>query len=211
VLDDDFLPLSGVQHLLFCERQCALIHVDGVFAENALTAEGRLLHDSVSEPGARVREGVRVETDVWLRSERLRLVGRADRVETWLDAGVRQVRPVESKRARRKSLRADCVQLCAQAMALEEMRAVSIPSAELYYVNSRKRLNVTLGPDLREATVQAARRFHDIVRYRVTPLARQDARCPSCSLKDLCLPGLFQAGGRIERYLAAAWSDSDPL
>jgi CRISPR-associated exonuclease Cas4 len=211
VLDDDFLPLSGIQHLVFCERQCALIHVDGVFAESALTAEGRVLHDSVSDPGARVREGVRVETDVWLRSERLRLVGRADRVETWLEGGVRNARPVESKRARRKSLRADCVQLCAQAMALEEMRAVTITSGELYYVNSRRRLNVTLGPELREATVRAAHRFHELVRARETPLARQDARCPSCSLRDLCLPGVFQPGQRIERYLAAAWSESDPV
>jgi len=210
VLDDDFLPLSGIQHLVFCERQCALIHVDGVFAENAFTSEGRILHDSVSDPGARVREGVRVETDVWVRSEELRLVGRADRVETWVESGVPRVRPVESKRARRKSLRADCVQLCAQAMALEEMRAVTIPSGELYYINSRRRLTVALGPELREATTRAARRFHEIVRARETPLARQDARCPSCSLKELCLPGVFQTDHRLEKYLAAAWSDVDP-
>jgi CRISPR-associated exonuclease Cas4 len=211
VLDDDFLPLSGIQHLVFCERQCALIHVDGVFAENALTAEGRILHDSVSDPGARVREGVRVETDVWLRSEELRLVGRADRVESWSEHGAECVRPVESKRARRKSLRADCVQLCAQAMALEEMRGVSIASGELYYVNSRRRLDVPLGPGLREATIQAAQRFHTLVRGKETPPAQQDARCQSCSLKDLCLPGVFQSGGRIEKYLAAAWPDSDPV
>ncbi len=207
--DDDFLPLSGVQHLAFCERQCALIHVEGVFAENALTSEGRILHDSVSDPGSRLRDGVRVETDVWLRSERLRLVGRADRVETWRERGVEIVRPVESKRAKRKSLRADCIQLCAQAMALEEMRSVSIENGELYYVNSRRRLSIALTAELRDATNQAAQRFHDLVRRQEVPPPRLDARCRSCSLKDLCLPSVFQADRKVERYLEAAWSDLD--
>lgn len=208
--EDQFLPLSGIQHLAYCERQCALIHVEGVFEENALTAEGRILHDPVAEPGARLREGVRVETDVWIRSERLGLVGRADRVETWRENGVETVRPVESKRARRKSLRADCVQLCAQAMALEEMRSVSIDAGELYYIKSRRRLAIVLTPELREATTQAAERFHDLVRRQEVPRPRLDSRCPSCSLKELCLPGVFQADGAITRYLEAAWSNLDP-
>ncbi len=209
--DDDLLPLSGVQHLAFCERQCALIHVEGVFAENALTSEGRILHDSVSDAGSRLRDGVRVETDVWVRSERLGLVGRADRVETWREAGVEIVRPVESKRAKRKSLRADCIQLCAQAMALEEMRSVSIAEGELYYINSRRRLSIAITPELRHETERAARRFHDLVRSQRVPAPRLDARCPSCSLKQLCLPSVFQADRRIERYLQEAWSDFDSL
>lgn len=209
MLDEDFLPLSGIQHLVFCERQCALIHVEGVFAENALTTEGRILHDSVATSGARLREGVRVETDVWLRSGRLRLVGRADRVETWDEAGVSHVRPVESKRARRKSLRADSVQLCAQAMALEEMRGVSIPEGEIYYINSKRRLVVRLTGELRRTTEDAARRFHDIVRNREVPMPHLDARCPSCSLRELCLPAVFQADRRIETYLRNAWSEFD--
>lgn len=209
MVDDDFLPLSGVQHLAFCERQCALIHVEGVFAENAFTSEGRILHDSVSDPGARLRDGVRVETDVWIRSERLRLVGRADRVETWREGGVEIVRPVESKRAKRKSLRADCIQLCAQAMALEEMRSVSIVEGELYYINSRRRLSIAITQELRGETDRAAARFHDLVRRQHVPAPRLDARCPSCSLKQLCLPAVFQAGRRIERYLQAAWSELD--
>jgi CRISPR-associated exonuclease Cas4 len=210
MLDDDFLPLSGIQHLVFCERQCALIHVDGVFAENAFTTEGRILHESVAEPGGRLREGVRVETDVWVRSETLRLVGRADRVESWVQDGALCLRPVESKRSRRKSLHADCIQLCAQAMALEEMRSVAIPSGELYYINSRRRLDVAFGADLREATTRAAARFHEIVRSKTTPLAQPNARCRSCSLNELCLPGLFQSHTKLERYLTAAWSDLDP-
>ena len=152
--EDDFLPLSGIQHLVFCERQAALIHVERVFEENVFTSEGRLLHQSVAAPSGRVREGVRVETDVWLRSERLGLVGRADRVETYSIAGKKRVQPVESKRARRKSLQADCIQLCAQAMALEEMRAIAIESGELYYINSRRRLTIPITGDLREATVK---------------------------------------------------------
>jgi CRISPR-associated exonuclease Cas4 len=209
VEDDDFLPLSGVQHLAFCERQCALIHVEGVFAENAFTSEGRILHDSVSDEGSRLREGVRVETDVWLRSERLRLIGKADRVETWREGGVEIVRPVESKRAKRKSVRADCIQLCAQAMALEEMRSVSIATGELYYINSRRRLSVVMSEELRDATLTAAQRFHELVRMQHVPIARLDARCRSCSLKELCLPLVFQADRRLVKYLEAAWSDCD--
>jgi CRISPR-associated exonuclease Cas4 len=209
VLDDDFLPLSGVQHVAFCERQCALIHVEGMFAENAFTTEGRILHDSVSDPRARLRDGVRVETDVWIRTERLRLVGRADRVETWREGGVEIVRPVESKRAKRKSVRADCIQLCAQAMALEEMRSAAIAEAELYYINSRRRLSVAITPELREATERAAERFHELVQRQHVPAAHLDGRCPSCSLKELCLPAVFQADRRIERYLQAAWADLD--
>jgi len=209
VHEDDFLPLSGIQHLVFCERQAALIHVERVFEENVFTSEGRVLHESVATPGGRFRDGVRVETDVWLRSERLGLVGKADRVETWSEAGEKRVQPVESKRAKRKSLRADCIQLCAQAMALEEMRGVDITSGELYYINSRRRLIIPLDAALRDATLAAARRFHDIVRGAVVPPPNFDARCRSCSLKGLCLPAVFERREKVSAYLNAAWSADD--
>lgn len=195
---------------MFCERQCALIHVEGIFLDNALTAEGHILHKSVCAPGARQREGIRVETDVWLTSERLGLTGRADRVESWSEAGLNRVRPVESKRARRRSLHADSVQLCAQAMALEEMRAVLIEEGELYYVNPRRRLTIRLTAALRDATREAAERFHALVQTRTVPAAHQDARCSSCSLKDPCLPQIFDGSRTIEAYLQAAWSSIDP-
>lgn len=207
--EDDFLPLSGIQHLVFCERQAALIHVERVFEENVFTSEGRVLHDSVARPGGRLRDSVRVETDVWLRSERLGLVGRADRVETWTEDGQVKVQPVESKRAKRKSLRADCIQLCAQAMALEEMRGVEIGSGELYYINSRRRLTIQINAELRAATVDAARRFHEIFRAGIVPAPRFDARCRSCSLKQLCLPSVFERRAKVSDYLAAAWSADD--
>ena len=208
--EDDFLPLSGIQHLVFCERQAALIHVERVFEENVFTSEGRVLHDSVATPGGRVRDGVRVETDVWLRSERLGLVGRADRVETWKEKGETKVQPVESKRAKRKSLRADCVQLCAQVMALEEMRDSKIDSGELYYINSRRRLTIPITDDLREATARAARRFHEIYQAGLVPPPKFDARCKSCSLNQLCLPAVFEKRTKVANYLAAAWGAHDP-
>ena len=208
--EDDFLPLSGIQHLVFCERQAAFIHVERVFEENVFTSEGRVLHDSVAAPGGRMRDGVRVETDVWLRSERLGLVGRADRVETWKEAGQTKVQPVESKRAKRKSLRADCVQLCAQAMALEEMRNVTIDSGELYYINSRRRLTIPIAEDLRDATLKAARRFHEMFQAGIVPPPKFDARCKSCSLNQLCLPAVFEKRARVTDYLAAAWGAHDP-
>ena len=147
---------------------------------------------------------------MWIRSERLRLIGKADRVESWREGEGERVRPVESKRARRKSLRADCVQLCAQAMALEEMRSVTISEGELYYIKARRRLSIPITAELREATVRAAERFHELVRLQHVPAARLDARCPSCSLKELCLPLIFQPGRRLEKYLDTAWTDIDP-
>ena len=208
--EDDFLPLSGIQHVVFCERQAALIHVERVFEENVFTSEGRVLHESVSSPGGRLRDGVRVETDVWLRSERLGLVGRADRVETWKEGGAIKVQPVESKRAKRKSLRADCIQLCAQAMALEEMRGVEINVGELYYINTRRRLEIQINADLRAATMRAALRFHEIFRNGTVPPPHLDARCKPCSLNQLCLPAVFEKRATVDTYLARAWSDSDP-
>ena len=113
------------------------------------------------------------------------------------------------KRARRKSLQADCIQLCAQAMALEEMRAIAIESGELYYINSRRRLTIPITGDLREATVKAARRFHEICRMGVLPPPKFDARCKSCSLNQICLPAVFERPTKITDYLAVAWDDHD--
>ena len=134
--EDDLLPLSALQHLLFCERQCALIHIEQVWDDNALTVQGQFLHERVDRVDAERHPGVRIERALPLRSDRLRLVGRADVVEFHAIPGEperHQPVPVEYKRGRRRRWLHDEVQLCAQAMCLEEMLGVAVPRGALYH------------------------------------------------------------------------------
>ena len=201
--EDDLLPISALQHLEFCERQAALIHVEGQWADNALTVEGTHLHRVVDEDPRRheSRPGVRITRGLVIRSFELGLVGRADVVEFHVtdDAdriGVGLVdvpgrwRPfiVEHKRGRPKSNHCDEVQLCAQALCLEEMFDASVASGQLFYNQTRRRLDVDFDDSLRERTRRAARRFREIVTNRETPIAARQAKCRSCSLERICLP-----------------------
>jgi CRISPR-associated exonuclease Cas4 len=200
----ELLPLSGLQHLVFCERQCALIHIERVWAENALTAEGKILHERVDLKAAETRAERRVLRSVQLRSLELGLVGKADVVELrlWSEArdpserafimpgipGAWMPVPVEYKRGRPKRGDFDRIQVCAQAMCLEEMLGVSIPQGELFYGSPRRRTLVELDDALRSATGLAAQRFHELVQSGRTPLAARQPKCRSCSLIGICLP-----------------------
>ena len=197
VNDADLLPLSGLQHVIFCPRQCALIHVEGIFVENRFTLEGHFLHDRVDQASTRSEEGYRAARAMPLVSHRLGVFGIADVVEFH---GERPY-PVEYKRGRRHQRVADHVQLCAQAMALEEMFGVEITEGALYYDRSKRRLVVTFDAALREMTMQAATEFHRLVRERLTPPAVNDDRCDDCSLRDYCLPVVTGKKQSVQRYL----------
>lgn len=141
-LEDDLLPLSGLQHLAFCERQWALIHIEQSWAENRLTAQGRVLHNRAHDGPPESRPGLRIARGLRLRSLRLGLSGQADVVEFYPapdgialpgETGLWRPFPVEYKRGRPKAGRCDEVQLCAQALCLEEMFARPIPSGALFY------------------------------------------------------------------------------
>lgn len=200
----DLLPLSALQHLVFCERQCALIHVERQWMENRYTAEGRVLHERPDRGADEERRGVRIARGLALRSLRLGLVGRADVVEfrDLGDGAPQQVFPIEYKRGRPKANHCDEVQLCAQALCLEEMLGVEISSGALFYGKRRRRTAVPFDRDLRERTEAAARRLHEILRSGETPPPVADARCKSCSLRPVCLPSL--RGRSASSYLAAA-------
>lgn len=210
----DPVPLSALQHLLYCERQCALIHVERVWVENRFTAEGRLLHERSDSGGTEVRGDVRIARGLGLRSERLGLVGRADVVEFHrAEEGAPGVElpgvsgrwrpvPVEYKRGRAKKGPEDRVQLCAQALCLEEMLGVDIPEGALFYGKTRRRTDVTFDQELREQTERAARRVHELVADARVPPPVADARCERCSLLDVCLPFAPKRSGH--RYLEAA-------
>lgn len=214
----DPIPLSALQHLLYCERQCALIHVERVWVENRYTAEGRLLHERSDAGGTEVRGDVRIARGLGLRSERLGLIGRADVVELHrapegdetggaeLPGVVGRWRPVpvEYKRGRPKDRRCDEVQLCAQALCLEEMLDVAIPEGALFYGKTRRRTRVVFDRALREQTERAARRARELIASAELPPPVADDRCTRCSLLDVCLP--FAPRHSARRYLERARS-----
>jgi CRISPR-associated exonuclease Cas4 len=179
----ELLPLSGLQHLAFCPRQWALIHLEQAWAENRLTAEGRLLHETVDLPGHVQRHSVRIVRGLMLESRNLRLSGRADVVE-FTPAPC----PVEYKRGKRKPNDCDLVQLCAQALCLEEMFAVPVPTGAIFYGQPRRRIEVAFTAELRKRTQELAALMHELFTARVTPPARPAEHCRNCSLVDICLP-----------------------
>lgn len=203
--EDDLLPLSGLQHLLFCERQCALIHIEQMWAENVLTAEGRIMHERVHEEGRESRGDVRIEFAMPLRSLRLGLIAKADVVEFHRDKerpdDVWRPFPVEYKRGKPKKGNFDKVQLCGQAMCLEEMLDVEIGAGALFYGKTRRRQDVDFDSVLRRETEDAAKLFHELVESRVTPKAVYMKKCDNCSMYDLCMPKTVEKARSINSYL----------
>jgi CRISPR-associated exonuclease Cas4 len=195
-----WLPLSGIQHFIFCRRQWALIHIERQWEENALTVEGRLLHQRVDDPFfTEKRKGVIVARSVPVASPSLGLQGVCDVVEfTESPQGVqlpgREERylpaPVEYKRGKEKRDACDEAQLCAQAMCLEDMLAVSIPIGYLYYGRTRRRVAVELTAELRDLVRKVSKEMHAYDQRGYTPRVKTSRACRSCSLADVCLPAL---------------------
>lgn len=219
--EEDFLPLSGLQHLIFCERQAALIHLEQIWADNALTVEGSHLHARADSQAGESRGDIRIVRGLTLRSPRLGLVGRADVVEFRRLApgeenargaislpgvtGLWRLIPVEYKRGRPKAHRADEVQLCAQGLCLEEMLGAEVSDGALFYGLPRRRTEVAFDPELRRLTEETAARFHEIMGRRTTPMAVLEPKCERCSLRDACLPNAStkSAQNYLGRFLRA--------
>ena len=202
---DDLVPLSALQHHLFCPRQCALIHVEQLWAEDAATAEGRLLHERVDAGGAETRPGLRVERGVALCSTALGVSGRADAVEFHGHALVPF--PVEYKRGKPKPHRADEVQLCAQAICLEEMSGQPVPAGALFYGTTRRRVPVPFDGPLRQLTADVAAAVRAMIAARHTPPPVLMPGCRRCSLLNACQPERLQRPPRLARWLAAQLGD----
>jgi CRISPR-associated exonuclease Cas4 len=203
--EDDFVMISALQHYVFCERQCALIHLEQVWLESGLTAEGRILHEKVHEQEGETRAGVRIERGLPLRSLRLGLVGVADVVEFHgLPDGGWQPYPVEYKRGKPKPDHCDEVQLCAQAMCLEEMMGLDVPEGALFYGKIRRRHEVVFDTNLRRETEDTAQRVHELIASGITPRATYEKKCKQCSLLSVCLPKSLGRNRNIQRYLSGA-------
>lgn len=213
----DLLPISALQHLIYCERQCALIHNERLWAENRLTVEGRQLHEKTHDPTrGETRPGVRITRGLPMRSLRLGIVGQADVVEFHepddsSSPAPPRIVPVEYKRGRPKKHDADKVQLCAQALCLEEMLNLStlIDEGALYYGKTRRRQSVLLDQSMRGRTLNAIHRLHELIESRQTPPARYEkSKCDRCSLRNQCMPQLLRPRRTAERVFEELLSSS---
>lgn len=214
--DEDYLLLSGIQHMAFCERQWALIHLEQVWAENVRTVEGKHLHDRTDDPFKdESRKILRIVRSMPIISQKLGLRGVADVVEFHESKeniegencrlknreGWWRPVPVEYKRGRPKPDDRDAVQLCAQAIALEEMLHVSIPSGFLFYGQIRRRSMVPLDERLRQHTIELSSYMHQLAREGITPKAKRGKHCSLCSLIEQCQPYWMLRHRPIADYL----------
>ncbi|MBF0558714.1 MAG: CRISPR-associated protein Cas4 [Nitrospirae bacterium] len=202
---DDLIMLSALQHFVYCERQCALIHVEQAWSENVFTAEGRIMHEKVDTAKYESRKNVRIEYGVPMRSLRLGLIGKADVVEfhrtddgTWLPF------PVEYKRGKSKADNCDRVQLCAQAICLEEMLDVEIREGTLFYGQTRRREDVVFDRELRMETEDVAEKVHELIVAGITPKPEYSKKCERCSLLELCMPKTCVRARSVRNYLLTA-------
>ena len=192
------IPISAIEHFAYCPRQCALIHCDGVWSDNAHTVRGTRAHRRVDSGQHRTERGRRVLRGIPLWSESLGLSGRADAVE--MD-GV-AVRPVEYKSGVRHGIAAD-LQLCAQAMCLEEMLGIDVPLGSIWYGGPRRRVEVEFTDTLRARMMVAIDAIREQLLTGVLPDAVNDERCTECQLLHHCLPGVTNSTRKVERYLSS--------
>jgi CRISPR-associated exonuclease Cas4 len=200
-VEDALIPLSALQHHLFCPRQCAFIHVEQLWAEDVATAQGRLLHEKVDAGRPENRPGVRIARGVAIRSLALGVSGKADVVE--FHGQPPRPYPVEYKRGKPKSHRADEVQLCAQAICLEEMFGEAVPQGALFYGVTRRRLVVAIDAELRTLTARVAAEARANIAAGLTPPPVLMPACRRCSLIDACQPARLEKPPGVARWLAS--------
>lgn len=207
-MDDDLIPISALQHYLYCPRQCALIHIERLWAESRHTAEGRLLHERADRPHSEKRKGVRTVTAMPLLHPDLRITGIADVVEFHRNASGERALPVEYKRGRPKAHRADEVQLCAQALCLEAMLGTPVTEGALFYGQTRRRKDVPIDDTLRALTRTVIDETRAMIDSGRTPSAVYDAkRCDACSLIDLCQPRWLAHSDGVADWLRQCLED----
>ena len=202
--EDDYLQLSGLQHFKFCRRQWALIHIEDQWAENWRTADGAVMHEKAHDGGQKERRGeLLITRDMHVFSPTLGVSGACDVVEFRRSAsgvplhgqeGLYQPYPVEYKRGAPRGDTANALQLCAQAMCLEEMLCCDIPEGALYYGETRRRETVALTEELRQEVRSLLEEMHALYRRGHTPKVKPTKACNACSLKELCLPRLLRGG-----------------
>jgi CRISPR-associated exonuclease Cas4 len=202
--DTDYPPLSALNDYLFCPRRCFLHRVEGIWTDNAHTASGSLAHARAHEPRDSDELPFRTARGLWVVSHQLRVYGVADVVEFHpaTDGGVDVPFPIEYKRGRRKRWDNDDVQLCAQAVCLEEMLGVVVPAGAIFNVKSRRRREVSFSASLRQKTAETATRLHELLATSVAPPPVLHPKCAGCSVREICMPDLVSAAVRYRRAAA---------
>jgi CRISPR-associated exonuclease Cas4 len=193
--DSELVMISALEHWAYCPRQCALIHLEQTFDENIYTLRGRLEHERVHEAASETRGDVRIERAVPLWSKRLGLVGKADVVEFHGAAPF----PVEYKHGSKRHRSAADIQLCAQALCLEEMTGHPVPKGAVFHHGSRRRREVIFTPDLRREVEEAVAEVRHVLASHTLPPPVNDARCDLCSLKNSCLPAVVRGASRLRK------------
>lgn len=211
--ENQLLPISALQHLLYCPRQCALIHLEQQWAENRFTAEGQVVHKRAHDAPDESRPGIRITRSLPVSSLKHGITGQCDIVEFHYKNHESQITnhkstprvvPVEYKRGKPKSHAADEVQLCAQTLCLEEMLNTHIPTAHLFYNKRKHRTKIPIDQQLRDLTAKTCQKLHALINNRITPTATYNPdKCDACSLIEICQPKTL----RLKRG-TAAWFQS---
>lgn len=203
--EHELVMISALEHWSYCPRQCALIHVEQTFDENLYTLRGQAVHKRVDEPESEVMDGVRVERAVPLWSRRLGLIGKADVVEFHGDTPY----PVEYKHGPRREREHDDLQVCAQAMCLEEMTGLSVPRGAIYHHSSRRRREVVFDEHLRARVTEAVTAIRAMFSAKALPEPVNDKRCERCSLQESCMPAVIGEQRRAKSVLRGLFSIQD--
>ncbi|MCD8337947.1 MAG: CRISPR-associated protein Cas4 [Lachnospiraceae bacterium] len=216
--EDDYLMLSGLQHFVFCRRQWALIHIEQQWAENYQTTAGELMHKNAHDENRFEKRGnTMIARGLRIASPQLGLTGQCDVVEFHKAAegvsvfgyeGCWKIIPVEYKRGKAKEGKEDEVQLCAQAMCLEEMFLTQIDEGFLYYGETKHRTRVLFEDELRDYVRQCSLEMHDYFGRGYTPKVKPATKCRSCSLANLCVPKLNKKGS-VSKYIETYITDDD--
>lgn len=214
IAESDWLPLSALQHLMFCPRQCALIHIEREWQENILTAKGRLEHDRVHQGYQEFRRGRKQISGLRIHSKKMGIQGQLDLLEceridekgennlaSFQLKGTWKVFPVEFKHGQPKTDNCDKIQVCAQAMCLEEMLNITIKEAALFYHRIRKREQVVLDEKLRIQTILKASELHQLFNSGKTPLPIYSKKCKACSMIDICMPKRMSQHSKYKHQL----------
>ncbi len=216
--EEDFLMLSGIQHFAFCRRQWAIIHIEQQWADNYRTTSGELMHKKAHDEGSFEKRGnLLTVRGMRISSRKLGLSGQCDVVEFRQDeAGISLFGydgrwspiPIEYKRGTPKENNADELQLCAQAICLEEMFQTAIPEGYLYYGENRRRTPVRFTEGLRDEVTETAKEMHNLFQRGYTPNVKPSKKCKACSLNDLCVPKL-QKSVKVRTYIEQSIKAND--
>ena len=212
--EEELLPISGLQHLLYCPRRAALVHIEGIWSDNIFTATGTIMQERIdSARRHETRPGVRIVRGLYVRSLRLGLTGKCDVVEFHSDSATpgeqEQPFPIEHKRGTLREEEGYLIQLCAQAICIEEMLSRAIPKGAIFFGATARRLEVDFDSELRQRTEEAAYQLHTLVAARRTPPADYGPKCEKCSLQRLCLPQTASMHPSASAYVSALFADEE--